>query len=175
MNIEFALGTQNDINELEDLYNNLNDYLEKGTNYPGWKKGIYPTIETAINGVNNRNLFIAKNNGKIIGSVILSHEPEVAYNKVTWQFDLDYSNIFVIYTFVVHPDYLKCGVGKKILDFAINYGQKQDIKAIRLDVFEKNIPAINLYEKCGFKYIDTIDLELGIPDLVWFKLYELIL
>jgi len=46
------------------------------------------------------------------------------------------------------------------------------MKSIRLDVYEKNIPAILLYEKCGFEYIDTVDLELGNYGLDWFKLYE---
>jgi RimJ/RimL family protein N-acetyltransferase len=29
---------------------------------------------------------------------------------------------------------------------------KSHVKSIRLDVYEGNIPAIRLYEKCGFKY-----------------------
>ena len=30
-------------------------------------------------------------------------------------------------------------------------------------------------EKLGYEYIDTIDLDLNIPWLKWFKLYELLL
>jgi len=41
-----------------------------------------------------------------------------------------------------------------------------------LDVYEGNIPAIKLYEKCGFKYMDTVDLGLGRYGLNWFRLYE---
>lgn len=46
---------------------------------------------------------------------------------------------------------------------------------IRLDVYKNNDTSINLYKKCGFKYVDTVDLGIGIPELVWFKLYELII
>lgn len=81
MNITFKLGRVHDIDEIEQLYNDLNDYLAKGVNYPGWIK----------------------------------------------------------------------------------------------DVYEGNIPAINLYEKCGFKYIDTVDLGLGNYGLNWFRLYEKLL
>ncbi len=40
MDIIFDLGKANDIDELEQLYNDLNDHLAKGVNYPGWKKDI---------------------------------------------------------------------------------------------------------------------------------------
>lgn len=70
MDISIELGQANDIDELEQLYNDLNDYLAKGVNYPGWIKGIYPIRQNAIDGVINGNLYVAKHNGKIIGSII---------------------------------------------------------------------------------------------------------
>jgi len=172
MDIIIELGKEKDIDELEQLYNDLNDYLEKEINYPGWKKGIYPVRQNAIDGIKHCNLYIAKYNGKIVGSLILSHEPEPAYYEVKWNFESDYSDVFVVYTFVVHPNFLKCGVGKALIDFSIEHSIKSHVKSIRLDVYEGNIPAIKLYEKCGFKYIDTVDLGLGNYGLNWFKLYE---
>ncbi len=61
------------------------------------------------------------------------------------------------------------------MDFAIEHSIKSQVKSIRLDVYEGNIPAIKLYEKCGFKYIDTVDLGLGNYGLNWFRLYEKLL
>lgn len=172
MDLEIVLGIEADINQLEILYNDLNDYLQCGTNYPGWKKDVYPIREDAVAGVKDNNLYVAKQNGKIIGSIILNHKPESAYEKVRWQIDMDYSNVFVVHTFVVHPDYMKCGVGKILMDYSIQLAKQSGIKSIRLDVYENNIPAIKLYEKCGFTYIDTIDLGLGQYGLHWFKVYE---
>lgn len=172
MNLTFELGKVNDIDELEQLYNDLNDHLEREINYPGWKKWVYPVRQNAIDGIEQNNLYVARHNGKIVGSVILSHKPEPAYHEVKWQFESDYSDVFVIYTFVVHPQYLTCGVGKALIDFTIEQGTKSQVKAIRLDVYEGNKPAIRLYEKCGFRYIGTVDLGLGNYGLDWFKLYE---
>lgn len=172
MDIIIELGKVNDIDELELLYNDLNDYLAKEVNYPGWIKGIYPIKKNAIDGVKHGDLHVARHNGKIIGSIILSHEPEPAYYKAKWKFESDYSDVFVVHTFVVHPDFLKCGVGKALMDFSIEHTTKAQAKSIRLDVYEGNMPAMRLYEKCGFKYIDTVDLGLGNYGLDWFKLYE---
>ena len=58
------------------------------------------------------------------------------------------------------------------MDFSVENSIKSHVKSIRLDVYERNIPAIRLYEKCGFKYIDTVDLGLRDYGLNWFKLYE---
>lgn len=168
-------GTVNDIDELENLYDSLNDYLELGTNYAGWAKGIYPIRETAVSGIQNNNLFVLKMDNKIAGSIILNHEPETAYAQVIWGIEADYKDIIVIHTLVVHPKYMKNGVGKKLMDFAKRYSIEQEIKTIRLDVSIHNTPAIALYQKCGYKYVGTVDLGLNIPELVWFKLYEIIL
>ncbi len=51
-------GCLNDINELECLYNDLNDYLETHINFPGWKKGVYPVKETALKGIEEGNLLV---------------------------------------------------------------------------------------------------------------------
>ena len=165
-------GTSTDIDELEKLYNELNDYLAATINYPGWIKGIYPIREDAVAGVNDNMLYVARTDGRIAGSVILNHQPEKAYENIVWKIDADYSYIFVVRTFVVHPSFLQMGVGHALMDFSLELALKSEMKSIRLDVYEKNLPAISLYEKCGFEYIDTVDLGLGHYGLDWFKLYE---
>ncbi|WMC92588.1 GNAT family N-acetyltransferase [Kineothrix sp. MB12-C1] len=168
-------GSLNDINELENLYDDLNDYLEIHVNFPGWRKGIYPVKETALKGIEEGNLFVIKNDEHIMGSVILRHKPELAYSKADWKIDLEDKDIYVVYTFAIHPLYLKRGVGKALMDFIIQYSKDTKIKAIRLDVYEKNIPAIHLYKKCGFQYIDTVDLGYSAYGLDKFELYQKIL
>jgi GNAT superfamily N-acetyltransferase len=175
MDIRIELATADDIDELDQLYQALLDHLESGTNYPGWKKGIYPVRLNAVNGVGANQLFVARLKGKIIGTVILNHKPEAAYKEVKWEFETDYSDVFVVHTLAVHPEYMNCSVGKKLMKFALQYGKERNMKAIRLDVYEKNLPAIKLYEQSGFHYVDTVDLGLSDYGLHWFKLYEKVL
>lgn len=61
------------------------------------------------------------------------------------------------------------------MKFAEEEAERCNMKSIRLDVYENNIPAIKLYEKMGYKYLDTIDLGLGYYGLDWFKIYEKII
>lgn len=64
------------------------------------------------------------------------------------------------------------GVGRALIDYSLELAVNSGMKSIRLDVYEKNFPAISLYKKCGFEYIDTVDLGLRHYGLDWFKLYE---
>jgi ribosomal protein S18 acetylase RimI-like enzyme len=175
MEVIIELGTSNDIDEMELLYNCINEYLESGINYPGWIKGVYPNREVAVKGIEEDHLYVARCNGKIVGSIILNHRPEKAYNTVKWAFETDYSDVFVIHTLTVHPDYLKSGVGETLMNFAIQSGKDKNMKSIRLDVYAGNTPAIMLYEKCGFNYIDTVDLGYSSFGLNLFRLYEKLL
>lgn len=168
-------GNTKDIDELEKLYDSLNDYLEENINYPGWRKGLYPVRKDAAYGIENETLYVMEINGRIAGTVILSHEPEEAYSNVVWKTENNYDDILVIRTFAVHPDFMKGSVGSNLMKFAEKFGRENGIKSIRLDVAIQNIPAISLYEKLGYKYIDIVDLGLNIPWLKWFKLYELVL
>ena len=65
--------------------------------------------------------------------------------------------------------------GRPLLAYSIEFAKNSGIKTIRLDVYEKNIPAIKLYEKNGFIYTGTVDLGLGNYGLKWFRLYEKII
>lgn len=168
-------GKTGDIDELGRLYDELNDYLEEHVNYPGWAKGIYPVRETAETGVARGTLYVLRHDGKLAGSVILNHEPEAAYEEGKWLTESDYEQIMVIHTLVVHPKFRGIGVGRQLMDFAREHAKAQGMVSIRLDVSEHNVPAIALYERCGYRYVGIVDLRLNIPGLQWFRLYELIL
>jgi ribosomal protein S18 acetylase RimI-like enzyme len=171
MNIEKA--TLSDADELAALYDELNDYFSATMNYPGWIKGEYPIRQTAIQGIEEDSLFVLRIDGAIAGTVILNHKPEQAYHQAKWGFESDYSDVIVIHTLAVHPRYLKRGVASSLMDFARQYAIAHKMKAIRLDTSVDNLPAIALYERLGYRYIDTVDLGLNVPGLVWFKLFEL--
>jgi len=168
-------GTENNIREIESLYNDLNDYLAAHVNYPGWKKGVYPIKETAVNGIQEGNLYVMQDGDQIVGTVILRHEQEAAYSIANWHNNFDDEDILVVNTFAVHPTYLKKGIGIRLMDFIIQHSKEINIKAIRLDVYEKNKPAIKLYRKYGFEYIDTIDLGYSAYGLDKFELYQKLL
>lgn len=167
-------GNVDNIDELEILYNELNDFLSDTINYPGWLKGIYPIRETAEKAISEGTLYILRKEGIIAGSIVLNHEPEEAYAQADWGIESEYQDILVIHTLVVHPKFLNQGIGRQLMMFAKEVAFSSGIKALRLDVSKDNIPAIRLYNALGYTYIGTVDLGLPYDHLKWFQLYEYI-
>lgn len=164
-----------DIDEIGKLYDALNDHLASHINYPGWVKGIYPTGKDAEAGLEENTLYVAEKDRAVAGTFILRHKPEPAYSEADWKVPHSYDEIYVLYTLAVHPDYLGQHIGDQIMEYIIDLAEKESMKAVRLDVYEKNIPAIRLYEKHGFQYIDTVDLGYSQYGLDRFRLYQYIL
>lgn len=165
-------GKINDLSGIVALYDELNDELEKGINYPGWKKHIYPNEEVAIEGIETKTIYIIKDDDHVAGTVILNNcEPE-AYSKLQWTVSAENKEIIVIHTLAVHPNYFKYGIATSLMKFAEELACKKKAKAIRLDVSINNLPAIRLYEKCGYTLIGEVDLGLNIPGLETFRCYE---
>lgn len=168
-------ATNKDIEEIEQIYIAVCRDFTKGKNYPGWKEGIYPTKEEALTGFNKDQLFVFRKDGCIAGTMILNSEHELGYNQVTWNIEAIGKEVLVIHTLAIHPDFNHQGLARKLVEFAKEYGKETGRKTIRIDVTDGNLPAIKLYEKLGFTYVDKIDLDRGDHGLPFFLLYEYIL
>lgn len=164
-----------DLEQIENLYEEVCDYLEAHKNYPGWRKGVYPTRNDAEIGLNEKSLFVVESDKKIVGTFILRHKPEEGYRNVEWFTANDYSHIYVIYTLAVHPHFMKQGIGAEILRFIESYARKEQCISIRLDVVKGNVPAESLYKKNGFQLVGTVSLGYEAYGLPWYNLYEKVL
>lgn len=173
--IQIKKAVKADLDCIEKLYEDVCDYLETHKNYPGWKKHIYPTRCDAENGLMTDSLYIARIGKETVGTMILKHEPEEGYKNGNWLTEDDYKHIYVIYTLAVHPDFLKCGIGKELLSFAEQTAREEQCISIRLDVVKDNVPAEQLYQKCGYQLIGTVSLGYEAYGLPWYHLYEKLL
>lgn len=84
--------------------------------------------------IKNQRVIVAEKEKNIIGYII--------FNQIL--------NEAEIYKIVVSKDFRNKQIAFKIIDFLLNELKKSDVKKIFLEVRKSNIPAINLYKKCGF-------------------------
>ncbi len=157
-------ATANDIDEIEKMYYAVTEYLENTINYPAWINGLYPTRETFEEAVSKENMYVARKSAgtldegsKIVAGMVLKSEEEPEFSGIEWQIEAEASETYALCTLAVSADFTGCGIGEAMVRFAIELAEKNGKKAIRLDVTEINAAAIALYEKLGFKYIDTMD------------------
>lgn len=84
--------------------------------------------------IKNQRVIVAEKEKNVIGYIL--------FNQI-----LDEAEIYKI---VVLKDFRKKQIAFKIFEFLLNELKKSDVKKIFLEVRKSNIPAINLYKKCGF-------------------------
>ena len=65
------------------------------------------------------------------------------------------TDLVEIFTIAVDKDYREDGIGSKLLEHVINYARENKAGEIWLEASTKNIAAINLYKKYGFKIQST--------------------
>lgn len=175
MSLIVRRGMPEDLDALENLYGEVCDHMAATVNYTGWKRDVYPARQDAETGIREGTLFLAEEDGEAAGSFILSPRQEAAYAGAHWQAELEERDVLTVYTFTVHPKRRGRGVGRAMLAFAARYAAERGVKALRLDVYEKNLPARRLYESAGFRYAGTVSLGLEDIGLDWFRLYEKLL
>ena len=92
-----------------------------------------------IQELNNKNsyFFVTKINNLVVGYVILWH----------------YNNEMTICNLAVKKEYRNQGIGKQLLNYAIEIAKNKNVSQIFLEVRTKNIIAKKLYESFGFKPI----------------------
>jgi ribosomal protein S18 acetylase RimI-like enzyme len=58
--------------------------------------------------------------------------------------------------FLVDPVQRRKGIASKLHDHIEKFAVERDVDLLNLDVLEDNLPAINLFEKKGFRYVKTL-------------------
>ena len=80
--------------------------------------------------------------------ILVAKIDDTVVGYITYSVVLDEVQIANVAT---HPDFRKRGIGKDLLTTLFNLAKENDMHIITLEVRQSNIPAINLYEKCGYE------------------------
>lgn len=123
---------------------------------------IYPCNFFTEDIANNR-LYILSNENNIVGAFALCDSND-GQNHVTWEKD----NAKAVYLdrLGVNPNFKHQGIATQLLNDASKIAIQNGAEYLRLFVINTNTPAMNLYEKNGFKkadgtYVEVIDKTLS--------------
>lgn len=140
-----------------------------------WRKDVYPTRDFMEDSIEAGEMFIGLEDDKIIAAMVVNHGYNEGYKKAKWQVEAKDDEIMVIHILAVLLSLGKKGLGKEMVQYAIDYARANDQKVMRLDVLKGNVPAERLYPKMGFKFIEEQVLYYEDTDWMAFELYELVL
>lgn len=169
----FRKAEKVDFSQIRSLYWNLIDQDQDDPSFPHWKKGIHPSDEMILDSIDKGDLYVLADGDEIAACVIENDEKVEGYADAPWQVDSD--DIIVLHVLAVHPDHRGKGLARRLVENVIEQERKAGKKALRLDVIENNTTAERLYQKLGFRYIQTKTLYYDVVGEMTFKLYELVL
>jgi GNAT superfamily N-acetyltransferase len=106
------------------------------------------------------SVFLAREGRSLAGGAIVArNEPELGRA--------------ILQDLRVAPDYRVAGVGRSLVEFALDWARKQGCSQILVETQDLNVAACRLYSKCGF-HLTKIDPNAYEPELreaklVWMK------
>lgn len=162
------LAKEEDLLQVEEIYHEILDKEASSISYTNWQKGLYPTIHNAREALEEGTLFVGEDKGVMFGSVILNDIQPKEYDEISWQTPAEPEKVMVIHTLCIKPSESGKGRGKAMVEFCEEYARSQKMEVIRLDTYEGNKPASDLYSKLGYTYVGTTMFHF--QNLIWEKL-----
>lgn len=137
-------------NQIKDVFHqsySVEAKLLEATDFPPLKR----TIESYMN---SQNAFYGYFEHKVLAGII-EIESKDQYTDIN--------------SLVVHPNFFRRGIASKLLDFLL---KKFDSSLYTVETGVKNIPAIALYSKFGFKETKQWDTDFGVRKVLFEKRSE---
>lgn len=169
---EFRLATNDDVEKIVSIYDAIIAQEETGPVLCGWKRGVYPTKETALTGINEKDLFVLTCDGVIVASARINQVQLDEYALVKWGYNAEKDKVMVIHTLTVDPSCKGCGYGREFMHFFEEYAKSKNAPYLRLDTNKKNTRAFALYRSLGYNFVSFYPCKfegLGVIELAFME------
>ena len=156
-------ATDKDIASIVAIYDLVLKQEECGLTTIGWQRGVYPTEDTARQGIQRDDLFVYEDDQthNICAAVIINHIQVPSYADGNWNVEADGDEVLVLHTLVVNPQESGKGIGTAIVDFYEQTAKKKGYKTLRMDTQAKNVAARKLYHKLGYTEIGIVPCDFN--------------
>ncbi len=168
-------AVENDKNKIIQFYDCAIEANQISKYNIRWQKNVHPSHALLWDSILNHELYVYEDDNEIVGACVMNHLYNPAYKNVPWGIEGMDEEIGIIHVFAVSPKHFRKGIGRKMLQSLIAYASKQQLKAIRLDVFKTNAPAIALYQNVGFTFRKGMNMTVPNIGEEQFEFYEYIL
>lgn len=132
--------------KISDLDNVMNLYKKViQTTFTTWDEN-YPSKDLIKSDIQNQNLYVFKKYNQIIAVSFLGEKEE---EHEDWC--LPYTKAYGVARICVSPDFQGQGVATLFMKYLIQESKNQNVDTMHFHVCTKNISAIKMYQKVGFK------------------------
>lgn len=148
-----------DVERVMEMIKQAQQYF-KENGIDQWQNG-YPNAQVIENDIQNGHSFILLKNDVIVGTIAISFEGEVTYNKIfegDWKTNDEYA---VIHRVAVDTDLKGVGLSSEMIKQTELMCNKKGVRSIKVDTHEDNRAMQRSLIKNGFEYCGVIYLADG--------------
>ena len=159
-------ATEADIPAVAAIYDRIHTEEERGLGETGWVRGIYPTEDVAVAGVQACDMFVVEEDGEVVAAARINQEQCEQYALVNWEFEAPEDQVLVLHTLVVSPHAQGKGCARQVLEFYEQTARDMRCTVLRIDTNFRNERARAMYRKHGYRESGVVDCDFnGIPDV----------
>lgn len=160
------IASKNDIHRITEIYEHIHDAEEAGEAIIGWDRNVYPTYQTASEGILKGDMFVEENKNSIVATGRINQDQVKEYADCPWLYQAADNDVMVLHTLVVDPQIKGRGYGSEFVRFYEEYAMSKQCHYLRIDTQEKNMSARKFYKKLGFREAGIVLCNFnGIPDV----------
>jgi len=171
---EITLAAPEDFPRVRALFHSLIDEMQHPPTFPYWEKDVYPTDETVHGYIARGEMHLLTVGGELAGTVSLCRTFRDG-DGADWLTVRPDSDFAVIALLAVHPRFARRGYAKVLLNHALGLARSANLRSVRLDVTDNNLPAQRLYEGAGFSPAGESTSVFDDGSSIRFLFYELAL
>lgn len=116
-----------------------------------WVYGLHPSDDLLAAYIKAGSLFLAEEDGKILGAGVLCKYQDPTYRGYDWSLPLKDDGVATVHLLCVSPDTTRQGVGRSLLMAFERVAEAWGKGAVRLDCLRRNKPARRFYESLGYR------------------------
>ncbi len=162
MAIKFSIATPDDAPELVVLHTAAAANLTKRFGHGFWSSAA--TERGVVANMRHARVLIARKGKTIVGTLRLA-------NKKPWAIDISYftpvRKAIYLTSMAVTPKLQRQGIGRLLIEQAIQHARTWPADAIRLDAFDAPAGAGQFYARCGFR--ETAHVVYRKNPLIYFE------
>lgn len=153
----FKRASLSDLDDITSIVEKAKEYLKKD-HLTQWQSGK-PNRETLKASILNKTCFVLEVDGYIAGTINLSQEPDPFYTDIDGQWQNPKMPYLTIHTLAVDPLYQGEGLGKLLINHAIQYALDEKLSQLRIDTHKDNFRMIQLLQSKEFEYAGIVEVD----------------
>lgn len=170
--MELKVAKIEDLERICQFYQDVCEHQAFDEYGADWHWGIYPDCKCIQDHIEASEIYYLENQNDVCAVSVVVRKEDEMYQNAQWKYAMNESSVAVFHLLAIHPKHRSKKLGTLLVESLFALLKQSGIEVIHLDVVKGNLPAIRLYEKSGFEFLEERDVFYEDTGDITVALYE---